>query len=74
MASKVGRDIELSSESSDTLSDDHTDHCHVEVQPPCPQSNSSLLGMLTALLVHAVLEGCSIGVQTDSSEVSGFMF
>lgn len=59
-------DIELSSDSSDTLS---RELCHLEVQKPCAQRKSSLLGLLGALFVHALLEGCSIGVQNKSTEV-----
>ncbi|XP_026673784.1 zinc transporter ZIP3 isoform X3 [Ceratina calcarata] len=43
--------------------------CHGNHSEPCPDSNASLMGLLLALTVHAVLEGLAVGLQKYTSEV-----
>lgn len=54
---------------------DHDHHhssaqsCHVDVGEPCVENRAGVIGLLIALLIHSILEGTSIGVQSNSSEV-----
>ncbi|XP_076287507.1 zinc/iron regulated transporter-related protein 88E [Lasioglossum baleicum] len=43
--------------------------CHGNHSEPCPNSNTSLVGLLLALTVHSMLEGQAIGLQKTTSEV-----
>ncbi|XP_033322958.1 zinc/iron regulated transporter-related protein 88E [Megalopta genalis] len=43
--------------------------CHGNHSEPCPNSNTSLVGLLLALTVHSLLEGQAIGLQKTTSEV-----
>jgi len=43
--------------------------CHTSHQEPCRQTLSGIIGMLTALSIHALLEGLAIGVQDTTPKV-----
>lgn len=51
------------------FNDEETFLCHGNHSEPCPDSNASLMGLLLALTVHAVLEGLAVGLQKYTSEV-----
>lgn len=46
-----------------------TELCHVSHAEPCSRSNSSVIGLLSALFVHSVLEGLAIGLQENSTQI-----
>lgn len=48
--------------------------CHVNVGEPCVENRAGVIGLLIALLIHSILEGTSIGVQTNSSEVNLYFY
>lgn len=43
--------------------------CHVSHTAPCNKSSSGVIGLLSALFVHSVLEGLAIGLQENPSQV-----
>ena len=43
--------------------------CHTSHKEPCRQTLSGIIGMLTALSIHALLEGLAIGVQDTTPKV-----
>lgn len=43
--------------------------CHTNHQEPCQQTVAGIIGLLTALSIHALLEGLAIGIQTSTAEV-----
>ncbi|KAH9638060.1 hypothetical protein HF086_014921 [Spodoptera exigua] len=42
--------------------------CHVSHAEPCNRSSSSVVGLLSALFVHSVLEGLAIGLQESATQ------
>ncbi|KOB65500.1 Zinc/iron transporter [Operophtera brumata] len=47
--------------------------CHVSHTAPCNKSASGIIGLLSALFVHSLLEGLAIGLQDSSSEVPFYL-
>jgi solute carrier family 39 (zinc transporter), member 1/2/3 len=43
--------------------------CHTNHSEPCSQTFAGVIGMLTALIVHSIIEGMAIGIQDTSAEV-----
>lgn len=43
--------------------------CHTNHQEPCTQTLAGIIGMLTALCIHALLEGLAIGIQDTTAKV-----
>lgn len=43
--------------------------CHTNHQEPCRQTLAGIIGMLTALSIHALLEGLAIGIQDTTAKV-----
>lgn len=43
--------------------------CHVSHDEPCNKSSTGQIGLLTALLLHSILEGLAIGLQETVSKV-----
>ncbi|KAF9814542.1 hypothetical protein SFRURICE_020720 [Spodoptera frugiperda] len=43
--------------------------CHVSHAEPCNRNSSSVVGLLSALFVHSVLEGLAIGLQESATQV-----
>lgn len=43
--------------------------CHTSHTEPCNQTLAGVIGMLTALTVHSLIEGLAIGVQNDTAGV-----
>ena len=43
--------------------------CHTSHDEPCRQSLAGVIGMLTALSTHALLEGLAIGIQESTAKV-----
>lgn len=43
--------------------------CHTNHQEPCRQTLAGIIGMLTALSIHALLEGLAIGIQDTTAAV-----
>lgn len=48
--------------------------CHVSHTEPCNKNSSSVVGLLSALFVHSVLEGLAIGLQESSTQVRLIIF
>lgn len=46
-----------------------SDLCHVSHTEPCTSSSSSIVGLLSALFVHSVLEGLAIGLQESPTQI-----
>lgn len=43
--------------------------CHVNHTEPCNRNSSSVVGLLSALFIHSVLEGLAIGLQENTTQV-----
>lgn len=43
--------------------------CHVSHTEPCNRGSSSVIGLLSALFVHSLLEGLAIGLQDNATQV-----
>lgn len=43
--------------------------CHTNHQEPCRQTLAGIIGMLTALSIHALVEGLAIGIQDTTAKV-----
>lgn len=43
--------------------------CHVSHTEPCNRNSSGVVGLLSALFVHSVLEGLAIGLQDNATQV-----
>lgn len=55
------------------LGDTHTS-CHVSHDEPCMRSSAGVIGLLLALLLHSVLEGLAIGLQSVGPKVCSTLF
>lgn len=51
------------------VDEDGTLLCHGSHTKPCANSNAGLLGLLTALTLHAALEGLAVGLEAEASKV-----
>lgn len=43
--------------------------CHTSHNEPCRQTMAGVIGLLTALIVHSIIEGLAIGIQSTTSQV-----